>query len=242
MLTPAQLDSFARDGFCGPLDLERPEAIDPMLSTVLAEHSFQVQKDGMQARNVLGAHKEPPLVLPNIHTQNPLVMGIGQDPAILGALGQLMGPEVYLRRSQFWRKPGGARGIIWHQDVHRKMGLGEIGEFSAWVALEDSTEENGCVWFLRGSHRDGYRDPDSVIKAGFKIRYFASDEITVPPALAGYEPVAMPVRKGQFFLFHQMCFHASGPNRTAGTRTGIAYRYLTDPNIDRVTEPLTRVI
>jgi chlorinating enzyme len=243
MLTPAQVDAFARDGFCGPLDLAEPAVIGKLLDRVLAENTFVAPVDGFQARHVLGAYKEQPLVLPNVHLSNELVLALGRDPAIIAALGQLMGPEVYLRRSQFWRKPVGSRGIIWHQDVHRKMGLGEIGEFSAWVALEDSTVENGCVWFMRGSHLDGFRDPDTVLNAAaYRVRFFASDHITVPAALRDYQPVAMPVREGQFFLFHQLCFHASGPNRTSGTRTGVAFRYLTDPGLERVTEELTRVI
>jgi len=237
-----EIDNFEKDGFCGPFDLDDPNIITPLLQRVLSENSFQPVNDSIKRKHILGANKEIPLVLANSHTTNPLVMSLGQDRAILDRLGQLMGNEIYLRRSQFWRKTAQSRGIMWHQDTHRRMGLGDVGEFSAWVALEDSYIDNGCVWLLRGSHKAGIIEPNSIATPAFRIRFFASEKIETPPALEKYEIVPMKVKKGQFFIFHQLCFHASGPNKTEASRTGLVYRYLTDPNIQTVKEELTRVV
>lgn len=242
MLDASTLEDMERDGFCGPFDLDGADVVDPLLESVLAEDRFRPMKVDMLRKHVLGAHKEQPLLLSNEHLTKPHIMQLGHDPAIVSRLQKVMGDEVYLRRSQFWRKPSGSRGVIWHQDTHKVMNLGEIGEYSAWVALEDSYIDNGCVWILKGSHKAGVVDPNSVMDAAFRIRFFASDTLEIPPALSSYEAVPIQPKKGQFFLFHQLCFHASGPNKTQGTRTGLVYRYLSDPTIEQVTEKLTRVI
>lgn len=236
------VETIERDGFCGPFDLDAPEVLGPLLDSVLEENQFAPGDSDLPRKHVLGAHKEQPLLLANEHLSNPHVMQLTRDTAILSRLQRIMGDEVYLRRSQFWRKPASSRGVIWHQDTHRKISLGEIGEYSAWVALEDSTLENGCVWLLKGSHKAGVIETDKVMNSAFRIRFFASDTIEIPKPLSSYDAVPMILKKGQFFLFHQLCFHASGPNKTEGTRTGLACRYLTDSTIERVHEELTRVI
>ena len=30
---------------------------------------------------------------------------------------------------------------------------GELKVMGLWIALEDATEENGCLWFVPGSHK-----------------------------------------------------------------------------------------
>jgi ectoine hydroxylase-related dioxygenase (phytanoyl-CoA dioxygenase family) len=241
LLTEAEQHEFEANGFCGPFALDNPALADLALETTLRELKFSPANDSIKAQHVLGDYKEDPRVLANAHHTHPAILQLGLDKAIIARLKTLMGPEIYLRRSQFWRKPAHGRGVIWHQDTHRKMGLGCIGEFSAWVALEDSTLDNGCVRLLRGSHKAGVVPPESVIDPSFRIRFFASEALQVPEPLLRYQAVPMTMRKGQFFLFHQLCFHASGPNRTAATRTGVVYRYLSDAGIESVTEKLIRV-
>jgi ectoine hydroxylase-related dioxygenase (phytanoyl-CoA dioxygenase family) len=241
MLTSDDLERFQSDGFCGPFDLSDPALVEPLLTSALESRTFIPHAMSTSKRHILGAHKETPLLLANAHLDNDLIMRVGRDPAIVERLAQVMGGDIWLRRSQFWRKPPGSHGVMWHQDTHRALGLGDIGEYSAWVALEDSTRENGCVWLLRGSHRAGVVPPETVLGAQFTVRFFASDDVIVPKPLQGYEAVPMELRKGQFFLFHQLCFHASGPNRSGAPRTGLAYRYLGDAEIPSITEELTRV-
>ncbi len=38
--------------------------------------------------------------------------------------------------------------FLWMDGVLKVMGL--------WIALEDATEENGCLWFIPGSHKGGF--------------------------------------------------------------------------------------
>jgi ectoine hydroxylase-related dioxygenase (phytanoyl-CoA dioxygenase family) len=239
MLTADEVTQFQSDGFCGPFDLADSALVKPLLDTVLQDETF-VPKTGMVSeKHLLGKNKGAPLLLPNAHLKNDMVMQVGRDPAIVERLSHCMGDAIWLRRSQFWRKPSGSHGVAWHQDTYRDIGLGDMGEISAWVALEDSHVDNGCVWLLRGSHKAGVVEPASVFSGQFLVRFFASDEVIVPKPLQHYEAVPMELRKGQFFLFNQLCFHASGPNPTGGARTGLAYRYISDPAV--TTETLTRV-
>lgn len=216
------------DGFCGPFDLDCRDLVEPMLDGVLARHDFTRKADTIASHHILGENRAAPLLLPNAHLDDESILTVGRDGAILDRLADVMGDEIHLRRSQFWRKPPGSRGVMWHQDVHRKLGLGYIGEYSAWVALEDSHIDNGCVWLLKGSHRAGVLEPTWAANPSFTLRFFAANEVIVPKALEGYEAVPMVLSKGQFFLFNQLCCHASGPNRTNTPRTGLAFRYIAD--------------
>ena len=64
-------------------------------------------------------------------------------------------------------KPPGveSRETNWHQDFPYWGGMDRPGALSAWVAVDDVTEENGCMHFVPGSHKFGAQE---AIKLGVK--------------------------------------------------------------------------
>lgn len=86
-----------------------------------------------------------------------------------------------------------------------------------WIALEDATLENGCLWFIPGSHKAGVlgnyrmvRNPDtkgsSCIFIGENPKY--NDE----------DFVAVPVKKGSLILIHGLVVHKSERNLSEKSR------------------------
>jgi phytanoyl-CoA hydroxylase len=107
------------------------------------------------------------------------------NPRIVDALVSVIGPNVKAMQSMLFIKSEGKPGQAWHQDEYfiptRDRSLTAV-----WIALDDATIENGCLWVLPGSHRRGVIYPardqvdprfDCSIEA-FDFPY--SDEDSVP--------------------------------------------------------------
>ena len=66
----------------------------------------------------------------------------------------MIGPNVKAMQSMLFIKSEGKPGQAWHQDEFfiptRDRSLTAV-----WIALDDATVENGCLWVLPGSHRRG---------------------------------------------------------------------------------------
>jgi hypothetical protein len=61
--------------------------------------------------------------------------------------------------------PRDSKATAWHQDkVYWPMK--ESGALSCWMALDDVTVENGCMWFIPGSHKLGPLNPVDLGNAG----------------------------------------------------------------------------
>ena len=68
---------------------------------------------------------------------------------ILDAVESLIGPNILVFHTTVWFKNAGAGNYVpWHQDA-TYFGLYPYEHVTAWVALTDSTLENGCVEVLR---------------------------------------------------------------------------------------------
>ena len=88
---------------------------------------------------------------------------------------------------------------------------------TAWVALDDATETNGCLHFAPGSHRavlatgTPYSLPDNTISQ-------ALGGLFAHPALTGLEPRPQPARAGDVILHNGLGAHGAGANMTRGRR------------------------
>ncbi len=75
-------------------------------------------------------------------------------PRIVEGLVRVIGPNVKAMQSMLFIKSEGKPGQAWHQDEFfiptRDRSLTAV-----WIALDDATVENGCLWVLPGSQRRG---------------------------------------------------------------------------------------
>ena len=78
-----------------------------------------------------------------------------------------------------------------------------------WVALDDATEDNGCLMVIKGSQQSGYLWPQSP--------HNRPDEFDEGPASHGFDDSgAVPVvlRAGDVLYFNGYLLHSSRRNRT----------------------------
>lgn len=132
-------------------------------------------------------------------------------PTIVDVLTQVIGPNVKCMQSMLFIKASGKPGQAWHQDEGfiptRDRSLG-----AAWIALDDATVENGCLWVLPGSHKRGLLWPhrehedtrfDCVVES-FDFPYRDEDSIPVE------------VKAGSIVFFNGYLLHRSLPNVAGG--------------------------
>lgn len=122
-------------------------------------------------------------------------------------------------QSMLFVKPPGMQGQAWHQD-ERFIPTRDRSLVGAWIALDDATVENGCIWVLPESHRMGYLWPTRVHRA--PEEFDPSDE---SHGFDTTEAVPVEVRAGSVIFFNGYLLHRSLRNRSAGQRRALVNHY-----------------
>ena len=117
------------------------------LAELPAEQRAWYGDGGVKARTVLRK-------LDNPHFHRDAVKAIARDPRLVGLAEQFIGSGVSVYFSQiFFKAPEGGGPKPAHQDNYYFGPTDIEGVVTAWIALDDATEENGCLDFIKGSHK-----------------------------------------------------------------------------------------
>jgi Phytanoyl-CoA dioxygenase (PhyH) len=80
-------------------------------------------------------------------------LDFARTPALLDLVAGVLGSDIILWGAHVFCKPAGdGLEIPWHQDG-QYWPIRPLATCTVWVALDDSTPENGCMRFIPGSHR-----------------------------------------------------------------------------------------
>lgn len=148
--------------------------------------------------------------------------GLIRHPAILDAVEGVIGPDILCWSSTFFIKEAHDPGFVsWHQDS-TYWGLDPADIVTAWVALSESTAENGAMRVIpdtqtleQVAHRDTFA-ANNLLTRGQEIA------VEVDEARA----VMLSLEPGEMSLHHVRLIHGSDPNPSAKRRIGFAIRYL----------------
>jgi hypothetical protein len=163
---------------------------------------------------------------------NDYVLRFACHPAIGKIAAALMAtPEARLWHDQLMWKPGQgpdgaspAGNVGWHQDYDYWRCSSTRNMVTAWIALQDTDEGNGCMRMIVGSHRWGLQREDESAFDGdldrLRRKYvalgFAWDEAPVR------------LRAGEASFHHALTFHGSGPNRSREPRLSVIAHLMPD--------------
>lgn len=132
------------------------------------------------------------------------------NPAFLVPASQILGGPVRFWHDQLFSKPAKHGGVVaWHQDYSYWTRTQPIAHLTCWLALDDSTEENGCLQYVPGSHRWPLLPITGLAGDMDEIRTVLSDE-----QKEAFRPVAIPLKKGECALHHSLLVHGSYENRS----------------------------
>ncbi|MEM1165774.1 MAG: phytanoyl-CoA dioxygenase family protein [Planctomycetota bacterium] len=153
---------------------------------------------------------------------SPVVRRYLAHPAIVRVLTGVIGPDVKAVQSMLFLKSAGQPGQAWHQDEDY-IPTRDRSLTGAWIALDDATVENGCLWVIPGSHRPGVLWPQ---RAQVDPRFDCSEESHRFP-YSDDDAVPVPVSAGAVVFFNGYLLHRSLPNRAeSGFRRTLVNHYM----------------
>ena len=149
----------------------------------------------------------------NLALKDPRIFAFCAQAKMVQLVTELIGPDVRLYWDQsVYKHPETAREFPWHQDNGYTPVI-PAQYYTCWLALSDSTLENGCIRVLPGSHMQGpveHRDS--------------------PMGRVGYDGpdpgIPVPLKSGSMAVFSSLLLHKSGPNLTDSTRKAYIIQYI----------------
>lgn len=136
----------------------------------------------------------------------------------------LLDGPVVPKNMQYFNKPAGVgQPTPPHQDGYYFM-LDPCEAVTMWFALDDVDEENGCVRYVRGSHKQSMREHARTKTLGF------SQGIDDYPTEQDRESeTAIPAKPGDLLIHDAMTIHRADGNRSATrTRRALGFIYYSE--------------
>jgi hypothetical protein len=152
--------------------------------------------------------------LPFANRISPVIKNATYNPQLLGILNFLLGKEVVPFQTLNFIKGSSQRA---HSDsIH--MTTYPLGYLIAvWVALEDTNENNGPLFYYRGSHKlpyllnDDFNDTSTALKLGRKDYSDYEDVIEEIIQKNHLEKEVFIAKKGDVFIWHANLLHGGSP-------------------------------
>ena len=215
-LSSAQLKQYKDEGYVSPIDaLSKDEALEIREEIELIEKKWPKELEGL-GRNY-------------IHLISPIFDKVSHNPKILDAVESIIGRDILICGTTLFIKNPNEKGFVsFHQDA-KYIGLEPHNWVTAWIAVTDANEENGCMRMWSGSHKDELKyhnqkfDENNLLTRGQTVENVPIKETT---------PVIL--KAGQMSLHHPTIVHGSGLNRSNDRRIGFVIQSYIGSNVNQV--------
>lgn len=160
-----------------------------------------------------------------LHREEETFNAFCRDPRLLRLIAALLGPDLDCFLSQFVFKYPGSLGQPWHQDSWY-FPFDRGPQVGVWLAITESTMENGPLWVLPGSHEEPIHDVVADRREGSTFGYV---EI-VDHDMSGATPVLM--QPGDVLIFHSHLMHKSTDHERGDLRAAMVFHYAEGGTVD----------
>lgn len=116
-----------------------------------------------------------------------------------------------------------ANPTAWHLDTPF-WSFADKKAISIWVALDDATLENGCLYFIPGSFKETTYEFKAIGKNMDAV-------FEVYPQFAKTAPFVAKMKAGSCSFHNGLTIHGAGPNMTPGFRRAMTCAYMPDGNV-----------
>ena len=136
------------------------------------------------------------------------------SPAILMAMSQLLRGPIRLWHDQLFCKPAEHGGVVaWHQDYSFWTNTAPMAHLTCWIGLDDSTRDNGCLYYVPGSHRWNL-----LPKTGLTGNMEEMMTVLTPEQKEAFRPVPIELKRGECSFHHPLMVHGSFANTSSRPR------------------------
>ena len=215
-LSPNQLKQYEDEGFVSPINIfskEKAKEIRDEIELIEKEMPEELDKSGRY----------------NAHLISPLLDEVTHNPKILDAVESLIGEDILVCGTTLFIKNPHEKGFVsYHQDA-KYIGLEPHNWVTAWVAITDSNEHNGCMRMWPGSHKDHLKEHDQKFNQGNLLTRGQTVQ-NVPKE----KTTPLVLTAGQMSLHHPTTVHGSDINKSDDRRIGFVIQSYIGANVKQV--------
>ena len=211
-LTSNQLKQYKDQGYISPIEvLSSREALEARKEIELIEKKLpnEIDKSGRY----------------NVHLISPKLDSIVHNSKILDAVESIIGKNILVCSTTLFIKNPNEQGFVsYHQDA-KYIGLEPHNWVTAWVALTDSNENNGCMKMWPKSHlnikdHNEKFNEGNLLTRGQTVENVPEDEVK-----------SIELKAGQMSLHHPRVVHGSGINKSNDRRIGFVIQSYIGTNV-----------
>jgi ectoine hydroxylase-related dioxygenase (phytanoyl-CoA dioxygenase family) len=160
------------------------------------------------------------------HFKEQFIWELATHPKILDEVEAVIGPNILLLATHFFCKYGDGehqeKFVAWHQDV-TFWGLEPPFAITAWYAVDDADQENGCMRVIPGTHVNGIIEHGKAQQVGNLLSI--NQEVSVTPEDEA-RAADIVLKAGEISLHDGTLIHGSLPNTSNRRRCGLTLRYV----------------
>ena len=140
------------------------------------------------------------------------------SPAYRMAAYQLLGVPFRLFHDQLFCKPAKHGGVVaWHQDFSYWTFTKPMHHLTCWIGLDDANVENGCLYYVPGSHKWGLL-PITGLTGDMNA---VTQILTAEQRDAFDKKIANELPKGYASFHHPLMMHGSYANTSERSRRAV---------------------
>ena len=215
-LSSNQLKQYKDDGFVSPINIfskEKAKEIREEIELIENKIPGELEKSGRY----------------NAHLISPLLDEVTHNSKILDAVESLIGKNILVCGTTLFIKNPNEKGYVsYHQDA-KYIGLEPHNWVTAWVAITDSNEKNGCMRMWSGSHKDNLKEHDEKFNEGNLLTRGQTVK-DVPKE----KTTPLILNAGQMSLHHPTIVHGSDLNNSDDRRIGFVIQSYIGTNVKQI--------
>ena len=215
-LSDQQINFYNDKGYVAPIDV-----LSIQEANEIREEIELIEKKWPNALEGLGRNY--------VHMISPILNKVCLNNKILDAVESLIGKNILICGTTLFIKNAKEKGFVsFHQDA-KYIGLEPHNWVTAWIAVTDSNEENGCMRMWPGSHKGELKDHEQKFDEGNLLTRGQTIK-NVP--IEETDPIVL--KAGQMSLHHPTVIHGSGLNKSKDRRIGFVVQSYIGSNVDQV--------
>lgn len=229
-----QIQSYRNDGFIVIEDFLTPDELEHWRSAVTTavkeRGGIKIPGKDIKVGEADGINEDADYYakvfdqLLNLWQTSEQVKELMFDQRIGKMAAQLAGVEgIRIWHDQALIKRPWGNPTAWHLDTPF-WSFSDRNAISIWIALDNATLENGCLYFIPGSHKQTSFQKITIGRNMDGI-------FDVYPELKNSKTVAAPMKAGSCSFHNGLTVHGANANMTNGFRRAMTCAYMPDGNI-----------